>query len=318
MAAPPPPLPRRDRPPLPDPRTFSPPGPQQPYPSEGAFSPQQQPSSPSSSISAPDLCQNGSDFGSCLQLNYDAISKRHEEELHSLESLRMHIFKRQKVDKEYSDSLQRINQSCERSAQFPVATTSPVVQAWKVFLQVSEKLQAQLSSSSDQMKSMIEVVDELIKNKRGAKKVSDDQRIQLDTEFTNMCNHVQDLRRDYRKHLRATEKCRNTLQSLHQKQAKANEVERSRIKRNILGQYCSCLDYTKLYEDSFALINDALSQVERESEYVQFIRDNAKDQAPIENFEFDGTLLSAPCAPSDVQAGQIVINNLTHKAMADK
>ena len=40
-----------------------------------------------------------------------------------------------------------------------------------MFLQVSEKLQAQLSSSSDQMKSMIEVVDELIKNKRGAKKV---------------------------------------------------------------------------------------------------------------------------------------------------
>ena len=47
-------------------------------------------------------------------------------------------------------------------------------------------------------------------------------------------------------------------------------------RRNILGQYCSCLDYTKLYEDSFALINEALSQVERESEYVQFIRDNAK------------------------------------------
>ena len=41
-----------------------------------------------------------------------------------------------------------------------------------------------------------------------------------------MCNHVQDLRRDYRKHLRATEKCRNTLQSLHQKQAKTNDVER--------------------------------------------------------------------------------------------
>ena len=129
MAAPPPPLPRRDRPPLPDPRTFSPPSHQQQYPPpEGAFSPQQQPSSPSSTLSAPDLCQNGSDFGSCLQLNYDAISKRHEEELHSLESLRMHIFKRQKVDKEYSESLQRINQSCERSAQFPVATTSPVVQ----------------------------------------------------------------------------------------------------------------------------------------------------------------------------------------------
>ena len=44
----------------------------------------------------------------------------------------------------------------------------------------------------------------------------------------------------------------------------------------MLGQYCSCLDLTKLYGDSFALVNEALGQVERESEYVQFIKDNAR------------------------------------------
>ena len=43
-----------------------------------------------------------------------------------------------------------------------------------------------------------------------------------------------------------------------------------------------------------------------------------RDQAAIEHFEFDGSLLAAPCAPTDVQAGKIVINNLTHKAMTDK
>lgn len=129
MAAPPPPLPRRDRPPIPSPadsRAFSPPQQQLPYPND-TFSPPP-PASPTNSLAAPDLCQGGSDFGSCLQLNYDAISKRHEEELHSLESLRMHLFKRSRADKEYADALQKINQSSERSAQFPVSTTSPVVQ----------------------------------------------------------------------------------------------------------------------------------------------------------------------------------------------
>lgn len=40
----------------------------------------------------------------------------------------MHLFKRSRADKEYADALQKINQSSERSAQFPVSTTSPVVQ----------------------------------------------------------------------------------------------------------------------------------------------------------------------------------------------
>ena len=40
-----------------------------------------------------------------------------------------------------------------------------------MFLQISGKMQAQLSASADQMKSMIEIIDDLIKNKRGAKKV---------------------------------------------------------------------------------------------------------------------------------------------------
>jgi chromosome segregation ATPase len=91
---------------------------------------------------------------------------------------------------------------------------------------MSQRLQAQLASSAEEMKGIIEVVDELIKNKRGAKKVSDDHRVQLDSEFTSLCNHVQDLRRDYRKHLRGTEKCKNTLQSSQQKQAKPAEIDR--------------------------------------------------------------------------------------------
>ena len=56
--------------------------------------------------------------------------------------------------------------------------------------------------------------------------MSDDQRVHLDTEFTSMCNHVQDLRRDYRKHLRSTDKCKNNLLSSQQKQAKPTEIDK--------------------------------------------------------------------------------------------
>ncbi len=41
-----------------------------------------------------------------------------------------------------------------------------------MFVQLSERLQSQVSNAAEQMKSMLEGIDELIKNKRGAKKVS--------------------------------------------------------------------------------------------------------------------------------------------------
>lgn len=129
MAAPPP-LPRRERPSFPTPaeRTFSPPMDLHPMsPPIGSPIHNAAALDAASSSIAPDLC-HGNKFGACLQTSYEAISKRHEEELHALESLRGHVFKRQRADKEYAEQLQRINQSCERSAQFPSSTTSPIVQ----------------------------------------------------------------------------------------------------------------------------------------------------------------------------------------------
>lgn len=75
---------------------------------------------------APSL-EDSNAFGYSLQSSYEAISKRHDEELHALESMRMHIFKRTKSDKDYAEQLSRINQSCERLGQFS-ATTSAAVQ----------------------------------------------------------------------------------------------------------------------------------------------------------------------------------------------
>ena len=59
--------------------------------------------------------------------------------------------------------------------------------------------------------------------------VCDDERVRLDAEFSAACKEVQDLRRDYRKHLRNTEKCKNQLQGLMQKQAKQNEIDRYNV-----------------------------------------------------------------------------------------
>ncbi len=77
--------------------------------------------------SAPVLNENDA-FGYCLQSSYEAIGKRHEEEMHALESMRMHIFKRMKCDKDYADQLLRANQSCSRHGQFTSSTTSAAVQ----------------------------------------------------------------------------------------------------------------------------------------------------------------------------------------------
>ena len=84
------------------------------------------PHSPHQSV-APKLNEDDA-FGYSLQLSYEAVGKRHDEELHALESMRTHVFKRMKCDKEYADQLFRTNQSCERHGQFSSSTTSAAVQ----------------------------------------------------------------------------------------------------------------------------------------------------------------------------------------------
>lgn len=53
-------------------------------------------------------------FGYCLQQSHEAITKRHEDELLALESLRGHIFHRARADKDYSDSLLKMNQKASK------------------------------------------------------------------------------------------------------------------------------------------------------------------------------------------------------------
>ena len=133
MSAPPPPLPRRERPsiPLPTPpdRHFSAPIEAQSPPFITSPAPSSSSAENNTMLPVPDLSSGEANFGSCLQSSYEAISKRHEEELHALESFRGHVFKRQRADKEYAEQLLRINQASERAAQFPHSTTSPIVQA---------------------------------------------------------------------------------------------------------------------------------------------------------------------------------------------
>ena len=53
-------------------------------------------------------------FGRCLQQGYEAITKKHEDELLALESLRGHIFHRARADKEYAESLLKMNQKANK------------------------------------------------------------------------------------------------------------------------------------------------------------------------------------------------------------
>ena len=81
---------------------------------------------PSESIS-----QEG--FGVCLQQCYEAITKKHEDELLALESLRGHIFNRARADKEYAESLNRMNQKATKKL-LNINQSSAVVQVRKFSL----------------------------------------------------------------------------------------------------------------------------------------------------------------------------------------
>ncbi len=43
-----------------------------------------------------------------------------------------------------------------------------------------------------------------------------------------------------------------------------------------MAQYATSLDFTNAYQESFATFSEALIQVEKQLEYVQFIKDNTK------------------------------------------
>lgn len=66
-------------------------------------------------------------FGSCLQEAHEAINKRHEEELHALESFRAHVFFRAKADREYAQELAKINSRANKSLT-TISQTSPIIQ----------------------------------------------------------------------------------------------------------------------------------------------------------------------------------------------
>lgn len=66
-------------------------------------------------------------FGSCLQQAHDAINKRHEDELHALESFRAHVFFRAKADREYAQELSKINARASKTLA-AVSHSSPIIQ----------------------------------------------------------------------------------------------------------------------------------------------------------------------------------------------
>lgn len=67
---------------------------------------------PAASVEDAGLAQEG--FGHCLQQGYEAITKKHEDELLALESLRGHIFHRARADKEYAENLAKMNQKASK------------------------------------------------------------------------------------------------------------------------------------------------------------------------------------------------------------
>lgn len=81
----------------------------------------------------PPAPQVGENFGSCLQTCFEAINKRHDDELRALESLRVHIFNRAKADKEYAESLAKANNRATKGIA-NLNQGSTIVQVSKVYL----------------------------------------------------------------------------------------------------------------------------------------------------------------------------------------
>ena len=83
--------------------------------------------SPTPAPPTPGANANSFAFGTCLQESHEAINKRHEEELHALESFRAHVFFRAKADREYAQELAKINSRANKTLA-TISQSSAIVQ----------------------------------------------------------------------------------------------------------------------------------------------------------------------------------------------
>lgn len=76
----------------------------------------------------------GEGFGVCLQNCYDTINRRHEDELLALESFRNHIFARARLDKDYSENMNKMNMKASRKMNSVTNKTSAILQVSPIVL----------------------------------------------------------------------------------------------------------------------------------------------------------------------------------------
>eukprot|EP00731_Ephydatia_muelleri_P017701 Em0010g799a len=147
------------------------------------------------------------------------------------------MHKRAKADAEYAATLGKINSQTAREMA-GVGSDSIVVQTWNGVLEAMDSIQKRLHYSYKQVEdTLLHTIDQLIKDKRGAKRAYDTSRSRLDEEYRESCNHVQGCRRDYRQNLQLTEAAKRKLEQAQLKSAvKSSEIEKLRSK------FVSCAD----------------------------------------------------------------------------
>eukprot|EP00731_Ephydatia_muelleri_P017671 Em0010g769a len=194
------------------------------------------PTSPKTIPAQPDCVENGfgapnaADFGSCLQSARDCINKRHDDELKALECFRVFMHKRAKADAEYAATLGKINSQTAREMA-GVGANSIIVQAWNGALEAMDCIQKKIQNCSQQVETLLHNIDQLIKDKRGAKRAYDIGRSQLDDDYRKSCNEVQNLRREYLQTLQVTTAAKKKLEQTISKQpVRPAEVEKLRGK----------------------------------------------------------------------------------------
>jgi hypothetical protein len=103
-----------------------------------------------------------------------------------------------------------------------VSQTSPIVQAWNSYLEMCVGIQKMLADGAVVMSgALVPAIDQLYKDKKGAKKVYDTDRARMQSDYDTSSNAVQALRRDYQRLLKTTEQYKRKLESAAE--AKAQE-----------------------------------------------------------------------------------------------
>jgi hypothetical protein len=157
----------------------------------------------------------------------ELLHKRHDTELELMENLRVIVHKRARAEQHYAQELIKIQQTAKKAplkGSLEDASLKTTYDAWNCLVDGMEAMNAKLNLNAAHMSNvLLKRIDQLIKDKRSARKAFDATRLRIEQENHSSALDVQKTRRKYQESKHAAEDAKQKYEQSKPKQMESNK-----------------------------------------------------------------------------------------------